>query len=263
MVTNIICSLSILFGFVSKDLSCLNIDQKEAAKYLGSLDGSVILDDGKIEIRMYSGNDSAEPAIKDSDIEKLILLKDRITSIGFSTETISTGGLKRLNSFVNIEYLQIISRNFNDSCSGIFKSFRSLNNLTLYSAQITDMTLKEICKVKTIERLDLTKSTIGDDGIEYLSSLENLNNLVLDNTKVTNVALKKLSESNLNKLTHLWLNNTNIDDQGAEYLLKIPSLSNVYLVGTKVSPQMAEKLRKGLYKKGKIDFDIRIKPLND
>lgn len=257
MMKQLIITSLMLFFFTSKNLDGLNQAEKEAAIYLGTLDGLVGYKNGLINIKMYTGNNEKK-SITDNDLDVMKIFKDRMNKLSLETDAITNKGFKKIGIYTNLERLSIISHNFDDSCKDIFSGYLKLSDLTIEYASISGVTLKEIAKLNNITRLDLTGSTIHDDDLKYLGDLPKLNNLVLQRTKITDKGLKILSEQKMNNLVYLWLDETDISDEGAEHLLKIKSLSNVTMVKTRVTEKMVNRLRKGLYVPGKIDFDIRI-----
>src|SRR5262249_41545551 len=80
--------------------------------------------------------------------------------------------------------------------------------IDLGSAGVTDITLKQLARLKQLQKLDLRDTQISDTGLKHLKPLEQLRVLDLSRTAVTDAGLKELAP--LRQITELNLDYTRV-----------------------------------------------------
>ncbi len=113
--------------------------------------------------------------------------------------------------------------------------------------EVTDETLKVICKLPEIRLLFLDESTITNQGIESLKRQRNLEVLEIDSPYVDDESLLHLAS--LPTLQELKLRNSpQITDRGLDHLTALVNLSRLWLDDTGVTNSGAAKLARLLPK---------------
>ena len=72
---------------------------------------------------------------------------------------------------------------------------KTLKQLYLSGANITDMGLKNLAGLGELEVLALEDTPIGDEGLAHLAGLKNLQKLKVGNTKVTDAGVVRLKQA--------------------------------------------------------------------
>ena len=148
-------------------------------------------------------------------------------------------GMTALASLRRLDTLHLAFAEVDDSLEKLAAS-RSLRQLVLLRATVTDARAASIAKIRTLRVLALSYTPITDGALAHLSSLPQLTTLELVNTRVTDDGVKALGH--LKTLTDLDLTDTAIGDGALEALIELPKLTSLVLRGTKVTDAGAAKL---------------------
>ena len=176
-------------------------------------------------------------------------------------------GMAALAGLRRLETLHLAFAEVDDSLA-LLAASRSLRQLTLLRATVTDARAASIAKIKSLRVLALSYTPITDGALAHVSALPNLSNLELVHTRITDDGVKALSQAKslavldlaftatgddaldallgLPKLASLVLRGTKVTDAGAAKLARIPSLKHIDLALTAVTDEAVKALAKAL-----------------
>ncbi len=142
-------------------------------------------------------------------------------------------GLRRLDS------LHLAFAEVDDSIEKLAAS-RTLRQLNLLRATVTDARAASIAKIKTLRVLVLSYTPITDGALAHVSALPQLATLELTRTRITDDGVKALGQTR--SLVVLDLTDTATTDDALDALAGLPKLASLVLRGTKVTDAGAAKL---------------------
>lgn len=148
-------------------------------------------------------------------------------------------GMAALASLRRLDTLHLAFAEVDDSLEKLAAS-RSLRQLTLLRATVTDARAASIAKIKSLRVLALSYTPITDGALAHVSSLPRLATLEIASTRVTDDGVKALGQARA--LTVLDLSDTATGDDALDALVALPKLASLVLRGTKVTDAGAAKL---------------------
>jgi internalin A len=148
-------------------------------------------------------------------------------------------GMAALASMRRLDSLHLGFAEIDDSIEKLAAS-RTLRQLFLMRATVTDARAAQIAKIKSLRVLALSYTPITDGALAHVASLPQLATLELVSTKITDDGVKALSQ--MKTLSVLDLTDTATTDASMDALIELPKLTSLVLRGTKVTNAGAEKL---------------------
>jgi hypothetical protein len=152
--------------------------------------------------------------------------------------------LEKLAASRTLRQLVLLRATVTDARAAAIAKIKSLRVLVLSYTPITDGALAHVSALPQLATLELVSTRITDDGVKALSVTKTLTNLDLTDTATTDAALDALVE--LPKLTSLVLRGTKVSDAGAAKLARAKSLKHVDLAGTAVTDEGLKSLARAL-----------------
>jgi hypothetical protein len=148
---------------------------------------------------------------------------------------ISSRGLQQLRTLNNLRLLS--AQLTNTDTSGLFQieGIVSLKLLRLNWTRLEDDSLVHIRRLSDLVMLYLSGTGITDDGLVHLLPLRKLRALQLSHTRISNAGINQLAE--LSELEYLSLNHTGLTDECLTALSRLKKLRYLNLSGTKVTPE--------------------------
>ena len=126
-----------------------------------------------------------------------------------------------------VRYLSLAFQKITDVSLKDVAKLKNIESLNLSRTQITDAGLMEVAKLQKIEQLIMTQCTkTTDTGLKDVAKLQSLKKLFLERTKITDAGLKEVAK--LRKLRSLGLNGTQITDTGVAELKKVLPNCKIY-----------------------------------
>jgi hypothetical protein len=148
-------------------------------------------------------------------------------------------GMAALAGLRRLESLHLAFAEVDDSLEKLAAS-RTLSQLMLLRATVTDARAASIAKIRTLRVLALSYTPITDGALAHVSALPQLATLELISTRITDDGVKALAQTRT--LSVLDLSDTATTDDGLDGLLDLPKLASLVLRGTKVTDAGAAKL---------------------
>jgi hypothetical protein len=148
-------------------------------------------------------------------------------------------GMAALAGLRRLDTLHLAFAEVDDSLEKLAAS-RTLRQLVLLRATVTDARAASIAKIKSLRVLALSYTPITDGALAHVSSLPQLSTLELVNTRVTDDGVKALGQTKT--LTVLDLSDTQTTDAALDALAELPKLTSLVLRGTKVTDAGIAKL---------------------
>jgi mono/diheme cytochrome c family protein/uncharacterized membrane protein len=119
-----------------------------------------------------------------------------------------------------LEVSAVNAKTFDDRQIGLLADLTGqIITLKLGGTLVTDVSLKEIAKLKYLTKLHLDQTAITDAGLAELKSLQYLQYLNLIGTKVTDNGLKNVAAISTVRSVYVW--NSNVTDSIARQIAKI------------------------------------------
>ena len=207
--------------------------------------------------------------ITQADIDALVGLRDRLTSLlvidctidDSQLQAISTlhnlrelnlayshttdDNLHTLRALTNLTSLWLVSTRVTDRGLSNLSAFPLLNTLGLDSTAITDKGLLTLGRIKTLTSLYIGSNSISDDGVTALGSLVSLENLrVNHNRRITSRSIAAIA--GLSRISFLQIDSTSVDDKCVDDLLKMTNLTFLHAANTGITEDSLRRLRKEL-----------------
>ncbi|MBL8662913.1 MAG: hypothetical protein JNM29_08810 [Candidatus Odyssella sp.] len=148
-------------------------------------------------------------------------------------------GMAALAALRRLDALHLAFAEVDDSLEKLAAS-RTLRQLALLRATVTDARAASIAKIKTLRVLALSYTPITDGALAHVAAMPQLSTLELVGTRVTDDGVKALGQTK--SLTALDLSDTATGDAALDALLDLPKLASLVLRGTKVTDAGAAKL---------------------
>lgn len=148
-------------------------------------------------------------------------------------------GMAALAGLRRLESLHLAFAEVDDSLERLAAS-RTLRQLVLLRATVTDARAAAIAKIKSLRVLALSYTPITDGALAHVSALPQLSTLELIGTRITDDGVKALGQTK--SLTELDLSGTATGDDALDALLGLPKLASLVLRGTRVTDLGAAKL---------------------
>lgn len=148
-------------------------------------------------------------------------------------------GMAALAALRRLDTLHLAFAEVDDSLEKLAAS-RTLRQLTLLRATVTDARAASIAKIRSLRVLALSYTPITDGALAHVAALPQLATLELINTRITDDGVKALSQTK--SLAVLDLTDTATGDAALDALLDLPKLVSLVLRGTKVTDAGVAKL---------------------
>lgn len=148
-------------------------------------------------------------------------------------------GMAALASLRRLDSLHLAFAEVDESLEKLAAS-RTLRQLMLLRATVTDARAASIAKIKSLRVLALSYTPITDGALAHVASLPQLRTLELVSTRITDDGVKAIGQ--MKSLTVLDLSDTATGDDALDALLELPKLESLVLRGTKVTDAGAAKL---------------------
>jgi Leucine-rich repeat (LRR) protein len=133
-----------------------------------------------------------------------------------------------------VQNLNIFSWEVTDEELKNLEAFADIEGLSFGGPKLTDDGLKHVAGMKKLRDLAVSGSSqVGDAGLEHLRGLTNLVSLALYNTKVTGATFEVLA--GMANLQTLHLSDTPTTDDGLKHLAALNGLESLNLARTKIT----------------------------
>lgn len=110
---------------------------------------------------------------------------ERLMNLSIEGPQTSDEGLAALDRLRGLKFLGLAMNHIGISTLRRISNLKTLTNLSLDCADVTDDGLKYVAELQNLEQLSLTQCPVTDNGIKRLSVLKKLSSVGLLNTKVT------------------------------------------------------------------------------
>ncbi len=167
---------------------------------------------------------------------------DNITKLTFPDGQDPLLGLTMISTLPAVESIDLSGTLLSDNRRMWLILNPRITELDVSDTQITDITLREICRQNTmLKKLDMKGTGITDAGLEQLSQLTELTELGLSDTAITDEGLRHVKQ--LSRLKNLYLGGTMVSGEGLINLRGLRNLEVLNLRDTFVTDAGLANLR--------------------